>query len=69
MTDSVNGYILPNPADVDALTRAMLNLLDADARQQMRESSLGLRPNLSFEAHMDCLEEIYRTRMAQNASR
>jgi len=69
MTDSVNGYILPDPADVDALTRAMRKLLDADTRRQMHESCLGLRPSLSFEAHMDHLEEIYRSRITQNASR
>jgi UDP-glucose:(heptosyl)LPS alpha-1,3-glucosyltransferase len=60
MTDGRHGYILPDPADVAALTMAMSNLLDADRRERMRQECLALRPSLSFKAHMDRLEEIYR---------
>jgi len=40
----------------------MSNLLDADRREKMRQACLALRPSLSFEAHVDRLEEIYRSR-------
>jgi UDP-glucose:(heptosyl)LPS alpha-1,3-glucosyltransferase len=62
MTDGVHGYVLPNPADVDALTIAISNLLEPQTRQKMRAACVALRPGLSFEAHVDRLEEIYRVR-------
>ncbi|MGD0770919.1 MAG: glycosyltransferase family 4 protein [Tepidisphaeraceae bacterium] len=62
MTDGRHGYVLPDPADVEALTTAMSNLLDPDTRQRMSQACLALRPRLSFEAHVDRLEEIYRAR-------
>ncbi|MGD0390776.1 MAG: glycosyltransferase family 4 protein [Tepidisphaeraceae bacterium] len=62
MTDGRHGYVLPDPADVEALTTAMSNLLDPNTRQRMRQACLALRPSLSFEAHVDRLEEIYRAR-------
>jgi UDP-glucose:(heptosyl)LPS alpha-1,3-glucosyltransferase len=62
MTDGRHGYVLPDPADVEALTTAMSNLLDHHTRQKMRQACLALRPRLSFEAHVDRLEEIYRSR-------
>jgi glycosyltransferase involved in cell wall biosynthesis len=62
MTDGRHGYVLPDPADVEALTRAMSNLLDPNTRQKMRQACLALRPRLSFDAHVDRLEEIYRAR-------
>jgi UDP-glucose:(heptosyl)LPS alpha-1,3-glucosyltransferase len=62
MTDGRHGYVLQDPADVDALTTAMSSVLNPQTRQKMREACLALRPRLSFEAHMDRLEEIYRRR-------
>lgn len=62
MTESVHGHILPDPADVDALTRAMAHLLDRKVRESMARACVALRVDLSFDAHMDRLEEIYRMR-------
>jgi UDP-glucose:(heptosyl)LPS alpha-1,3-glucosyltransferase len=64
MTDGVHGFVLPDPGDVAALAAAMSRLLDAQTRQRMSEACLALRPALSFESHMDRLEEIYRARIA-----
>jgi UDP-glucose:(heptosyl)LPS alpha-1,3-glucosyltransferase len=62
MTDGRHGYVLPDPADVDRLTTAMTKLMNPQTRQKMREACVALRPSLSFDAHMDRLEEIYRMR-------
>ncbi len=62
MTDGRHGYVLTDPADVDALTKAMSNLIDQQTRQKMHNACVVLRPSLSFESHMDRLEEIYRMR-------
>jgi UDP-glucose:(heptosyl)LPS alpha-1,3-glucosyltransferase len=62
MIDGRHGFILPDPADVTALTDAMSRLLDPAERQRMRQACLALRPSLSFEAHLDRLEEIYHSR-------
>ncbi|MGD0542714.1 MAG: glycosyltransferase family 4 protein [Tepidisphaeraceae bacterium] len=69
MNDGEHGFVLANPADVPALTEAMGRLMDPIARQRMHEACLALRPNLSFDAHMDRLEEIYRARMELLANR
>jgi UDP-glucose:(heptosyl)LPS alpha-1,3-glucosyltransferase len=63
MTHGKHGYVLPDPTDVDALTAAITKLLDRQTRQKMSEACVALRQSLSFEAHMDQLEEIYRMRM------
>lgn len=68
MTEAKHGYILPDPADVDALTHAMSKLLDPQTRAAMHDACLSLRPALSFETHMDRLEEIYRNRLNQISS-
>jgi len=62
MTEAKHGHILPDPADVDALSTAMVNLLNPQVRREMSDACLALRPALSFETHMDRLEEIYRQR-------
>jgi UDP-glucose:(heptosyl)LPS alpha-1,3-glucosyltransferase len=69
MSDAQHGFVLPNPADVPALTDAMGRLMDPATRQTMHEACLALRPSLSFDAHMDRLEEIYRARMDVRANR
>lgn len=63
MIDGRHGYVLSDPADVPALTAAMLNLQNPETRQTMSQACLGLRATLSFETHMDRLEEIYRKRV------
>jgi len=62
MTNGRHGFVLPDPADVDALTTAMSSLLDRNRLREMQQACLALRPSLSFEAHMNRLEEIYRMR-------
>lgn len=62
MTDGRHGFVLSDPTDITALTESMSRLLDPTERQRMRQACLDLRPSLSFEAHLDRLEEIYRLR-------
>jgi UDP-glucose:(heptosyl)LPS alpha-1,3-glucosyltransferase len=62
MTEAKHGHILPDPADVDALAAAITNLLNPEVRREMSDACMALRPALSFETHMDRLEEIYRQR-------
>ncbi|HXE52876.1 MAG TPA: glycosyltransferase family 4 protein [Tepidisphaeraceae bacterium] len=59
MTDGTHGFVLPNPSDVDALAGAMRQMLDADRRQTLRQACLRLRPELSYERHLDQLLRIY----------
>jgi UDP-glucose:(heptosyl)LPS alpha-1,3-glucosyltransferase len=59
MTDSVQGFILRDPKNVPALAQAMERMLDPGVRAAMKEGALALRPKLSYEAHLDRLEEIY----------
>lgn len=60
MREGVHGFVLPDPADVDALAGRMRNLLDRDARSAMSLACLELRPRLSYEHHLEELSEIYR---------
>jgi UDP-glucose:(heptosyl)LPS alpha-1,3-glucosyltransferase len=62
MTDGRHGYVLKDPADAGGLTVAMTKLINPQTRQMMRDGCLALRPSLSFDAHMDRLEEIYELR-------
>jgi UDP-glucose:(heptosyl)LPS alpha-1,3-glucosyltransferase len=61
MTDGVHGYVLDDPRDVNALADAMRKLLDPAGRAAMREACLALRPQLSYEHHLDRLLGIYET--------
>jgi UDP-glucose:(heptosyl)LPS alpha-1,3-glucosyltransferase len=59
MKDGVHGYVLKDPADVDALADAMRKMLDPERRAAMREACLALRPQLSYEHHLDALLKLY----------
>jgi UDP-glucose:(heptosyl)LPS alpha-1,3-glucosyltransferase len=61
MTVGVNGYVLEDPRDVNALADAMRKMLDPHRRAAMRESCLALRPQLSYEHHLDRLLGIYQS--------
>jgi UDP-glucose:(heptosyl)LPS alpha-1,3-glucosyltransferase len=61
MTNGREGFVLPDPGDVPALADAMKQLLDPRLRKSMGEAALALRPALSFETHLDRLEEIYKS--------
>jgi UDP-glucose:(heptosyl)LPS alpha-1,3-glucosyltransferase len=59
MTDSVHGYVLKSPNDLDALAAAMRQMLDPARRQSMAQACLGLRAALSYDHHIDQLLRIY----------
>ncbi len=59
MTDGVHGFILNDPGDLDALASAMREMMDPDRRAAMRAACISLRPQLSYEQHLDKLESIY----------
>jgi UDP-glucose:(heptosyl)LPS alpha-1,3-glucosyltransferase len=69
MTDGEHGFVLPDPRDAGALAAALRKLLDAPARQTMRQACLSLRPRLSYDAHLDRLLEIYASITAGRAAR
>ena len=60
MTSGRHGFVLDDPGDVPALTQAMRQMLDPQSRTAMRLACLALRSELSFETHVDRLEQIYR---------
>jgi len=59
MTDGIHGYVLANPADVEALAGAMRKLLDPDRRGQMSRACLALRPRLAYAHHLEQLLAVY----------
>jgi len=65
MTDGVHGYVLKDPTDIDALADAMRKMLDPERRRAMREACLALRPELSYEHHLDELMKIYERAIAR----
>jgi UDP-glucose:(heptosyl)LPS alpha-1,3-glucosyltransferase len=60
MTEGRHGFVLDDPGDVTALAEALGRLADANTRAAMSQACVALRPALSFETHVDRLEEIYR---------
>jgi UDP-glucose:(heptosyl)LPS alpha-1,3-glucosyltransferase len=60
MTDGVHGFVLNEPSDADALAEAMRKMLDPERRAAMSRACVELRPKLSYEHHLDQVEEIYR---------
>lgn len=60
MTPGEHGFVLKDPADVDALAQAMGRMLDPENRRAMSNACLHLRPALSFQRHLDQLLELYR---------
>jgi UDP-glucose:(heptosyl)LPS alpha-1,3-glucosyltransferase len=59
MTPGQHGSVLADPGDVPALAAAMRELLDSTHRQAMNDACLALRPNLSYEHHLDILCGYY----------
>lgn len=59
MIDGVHGFVLQDPTDVAALAGAMAAMMDNDRRLAMREACIALGPRLSFEHHLNLLQEIY----------
>jgi glycosyltransferase involved in cell wall biosynthesis len=60
-----HGFVLENPGDVAALAAAMRRMLDPSARAAMRQACLELRGELSFDAHVERLEQIYADRIGE----
>jgi UDP-glucose:(heptosyl)LPS alpha-1,3-glucosyltransferase len=65
MTDDVHGFVLSDPHNEDALANAMRKMLDPALRRRMSEASLALRPQLSYEHHLDRLIQIYQQCMVR----
>ncbi|MEX2152791.1 MAG: glycosyltransferase family 4 protein [Gemmatimonadaceae bacterium] len=59
MANGVHGFVLDDPADVDALTDAMRRMLDPELRSRMSHACLELRPKLAYENHLRTLLGIY----------
>jgi len=59
MTDGVHGYVLDDPNDVNAIASAMRKMLDPQRRAEMSAACVALRPQLSYEHHLDQLIGIY----------
>ncbi len=60
MADGVQGRVIANPRDLPQLAAAIRDLLDPQRRAAMAQASLDLRPQLSFDHHLDQLIEIYQ---------
>ena len=52
------GRVINSPDDVEALTRAMLDLCDADERARCAEATQRLDPRLHMDRHVDQLEQV-----------
>jgi len=59
MTEGAHGFVLSDPADVNALANALRRLLDEAARKRMSAACLALRPRLAYERHLDELSRVY----------
>jgi len=59
METGKHGFVLEDPQNIAALSKAMQTLLDPKTREAMRTNCLSLRPQLSFDSHVDRLLEIY----------
>jgi UDP-glucose:(heptosyl)LPS alpha-1,3-glucosyltransferase len=60
MVPGEHGFVLKDPADIDALAAAMRRMLDPENRRAMSNACLHLRPSLSYEHHLDELLALYR---------
>jgi UDP-glucose:(heptosyl)LPS alpha-1,3-glucosyltransferase len=67
MEHGTHGFVLSNPAYVDALAAAMRDLCDDDRRREMAEACLALRPRLAYEHHLNELLAIYMRVIAARA--
>jgi UDP-glucose:(heptosyl)LPS alpha-1,3-glucosyltransferase len=59
MKDGVQGRVLGDADDVEALILALMAMTDATRLLEMSQACLALRPALSLESHLNRLEEIY----------
>jgi UDP-glucose:(heptosyl)LPS alpha-1,3-glucosyltransferase len=59
MRQGEHGYVLDDPGNIDALVQAMTMMSDPVRRGQISQACLLLRPQLSYEHHLDRLAAIY----------
>jgi UDP-glucose:(heptosyl)LPS alpha-1,3-glucosyltransferase len=59
MTDGIHGYVLDDPMDVNALAAAMQKMMDTNRVAAMSRACIELRPELSYQRHVQRLNEIY----------
>ena len=59
MTDGTHGCVLDEPNAIGAIAGAMSMMLDSNVRRRMSDACLQLRPQLSYDRHIDRLLEIY----------
>jgi UDP-glucose:(heptosyl)LPS alpha-1,3-glucosyltransferase len=69
MTEGEHGFVLPDPADVGALSGAMRTLLDDPTLAAMSRACLALRPRLAYGHHVDELERLYERAAGAGARR
>jgi UDP-glucose:(heptosyl)LPS alpha-1,3-glucosyltransferase len=59
MRDGVHGRVLSDADDLGALGTALLEMTDPAKRLEMSRACLALRQELSIEAHLNRLEQVY----------
>lgn len=59
MTSGKQGFVLPDPSDVHALSDVLVKMLGPGTRAAMSSSALALRPRLAYQHHLDELLQIY----------
>ena len=65
MRDGIHGTILGDPQDIPALAGALKRWLDPGPRTTAAELCLQLRPQLSYDTHLDRLERLYSRVLAR----
>lgn len=62
MRDGTHGFVLQDPGATIALAASMGTMLDPARRRAMADACLALRPDLSYDRHLDRLLGIYAGR-------
>jgi len=65
MADGRDGFVLNSATNVAALAEAMEQLTDPETRAAMHAACRQLRPELSYETHLNRLEWIYESALAR----
>jgi UDP-glucose:(heptosyl)LPS alpha-1,3-glucosyltransferase len=59
MTSGVHGFVLDSAEDHSGLVNAIMQMSQKSVCESMRQACLQLRPQLSYESHLNTLEAIY----------
>jgi len=65
MTDGRHGFVLRDPTDVNAIAKAMRDLLNDHNRREMSEACSALRGSLAYDHHLDRLTTVYQSVLAR----